>query len=174
MQLNDMIITSIRTNAKLSASFMLVGLTLMLLAPFVLQISNAQSFSRSPIGLKFFKIKAELNKTVIARGQEQKIQFTVVDSKSGQPLGGAITRATVVYPAGNPVRQFSAFTDSSGHSTITFNIEDDAPLDTYVVRYDVFLQGYAEENFNGNFGVVVHSVSGNHHNNDHNHDHHHN
>jgi hypothetical protein len=139
---------------------------------YVFQISYAQSVSSSSQTLKFFRIKAQVDKTVIARGQEQTIQFSVVDAKSNQPLGGAITRATVTYPAGSPLKQFAAFTDSSGHSTISFRIESNAPVDTYSVTYKVFLQGYATESFDGSFGVVAHGVNDNNHHNNHHHNNH--
>lgn len=137
-----------------------------ILISYVFQISYAQSVSSSPPVLKTFRIKAQLDKSIIGRGNTQTIQFAVVDQKTRQPVGGAITRATVTYPAGTPVRQFSVLTDSAGHSTISWQIEDDAPPGTYVVRYDVFFQGYAEEGFTSNFSVVSHSVDSHHHHHD--------
>jgi hypothetical protein len=78
----------------------------------------------------------------------------------------------VSYPAGSPATHFSGFTDSSGRTTISWHVEDNAPLDTYGVTVDVFLQGYAEDSFGVNYAVVAHGVNDNHHddNNDNHHD----
>jgi hypothetical protein len=143
-----------------------------ILIPYVFQISYAQTVSGSVPSLKFFKIKTLLDKAVIPRGQEQSVQISVVDAKTNQPIAGAITRLTVIYPAGTPVRQISGFTDSQGQSTISFRIEGNAPLDTYTLRYDVFLAGYAEETFTSTFAVIGHGINDGHHNDDNN-DHHH-
>ena len=120
MQLNKIKFYDIKPRSNQVALSLILVLTSVILIPYVNQIIYAQSVSSSPQALKFFRIKAQVDKTVIARGQEQTIQFSVVDAKSNQPLGGAITRATVTYPAGSPLKQFAAFTDSSGHSTISF------------------------------------------------------
>jgi len=98
----------------------------------------------------------------------------VVDAKSRIPIGGSITRTTVTYPAGTPVRQFSTITDKSGHSSISWQIEDKAPLGSYAKRYDAFEQGYAEEGFGTNLAVVAHSFYHNYHHHDHSNYPHHN
>jgi hypothetical protein len=164
----DHIILSKSKRIALGVIFVLVGA---ILIPYVFQISYAQSVSGSPPSLRFFRIKAELDKSVIPRGQEQTIEFSVEDSKSHNPVAGAITRATVTYPAGTPVRQFSGITDLSGHSTISWRIERNAPLDTYDVSYKVELEGYSTEDFSTNFAVVGHGVNNNHHNNHHHNNH---
>jgi hypothetical protein len=151
----------------LGVIFVLVGA---ILIPYVFQISYAQSSGSSSIpSLRFFRTKVALDKSVIARGQEQDAKFTVEDSKTHQPVGGAITRVVVTYPAGTPVRQFSGITDSSGHSTISWRIERNAPVDTYDIDYKITLEGYQEEDFSSNFAVVAHSVNDHHHDKDHNH-----
>jgi hypothetical protein len=157
-----------------------LGLIFVLLAtiliPYGVQLGYSQSVISSTPSLKFFKIKVALDKSVVPRGQEQSAEFSVVDAKTNAPIAGAIVRLTVTYPAGTPVRQLSSFTDSSGHATLSFHVEGNAPLDTYTARYDVFLQGYAEEVFTTSFAVIGHGVNNN--NNDHNdhndhHKHHH-
>jgi hypothetical protein len=175
MQLNKITVDDIKPKSKQLALGMISMLAGAILIPYVFQISYAQSVSGSPPSLKFFRTKVDLDKSVIPRGQEQTIEFSVEDSKSHQPVGGAITHATVTYPAGTPVRQFSGLTDSSGHSTISWKIERNAPLDTYDVGYKVELEGYVSEDFSTNFAVIAHGVNNNNNHNDHHHnDHHHN
>ena len=145
--------------------FMLVGAVLV---PYLFQASYAAYLGSSP-SLRFFKIKVALDKSVVRRGQEQSIKFSVEDSNTHQPLGGAITRATVIYPAGTPVKDLSTFTDSSGHSTISWQTERNAPLDTYDVDYDVVLQGYNEVSHTISYAVVSHDGgNGHYHHNQHN------
>ena len=115
-----------------------------------------QNSYADPPALRTLRIKVQLDKSVIARGDTQTVHFSVVDAKSRIPSGGSITRTTVTYPAGTPVRQFSTITDKSGHSSISWQIEDKAPLGSYAKRYDAFEQGYAEEGFGTNFAVVAH------------------
>jgi hypothetical protein len=168
---------------KVDHSKKLILTTLLALASMVLvssvQTGHAQTTPLSPVSIKTFRIEAQLDKTVIARGDHQEIQFAVVDQKTRQQIGGAFTRATVTYTAGTPIRQFNMQTSSSGHSKLGWNIDNDAALGTYNVRLDVFLQGYAEETFSTFFSVVAHSVDnhhgGNHHdhNNNNNNGHHH-
>jgi hypothetical protein len=165
---------------KVDYSKKMILSTILLLASMVLissiQTGHAQSTPLNPVTIKTFRIEAQLKKTVVARGDSQEIQFAVVDQKTRQQIGGAFTRAQVTYTAGTPVRQFNVQTTSSGHSKISWNIDNDAALGTYNVRLDVFLQGYAEEVFTSFFSVVPHSVD-NHHNsnnNDHNNNDHNN
>lgn len=135
-----------------------------------IQTSHAQSTPLNPVTIKTFRIEAQIKKPVIARGQTQEIQIGVVDQKTRQDIGGAFTRVEVTYVAGSPTRFFDVQTSPSGHSKISWTIDKDAPLGSYNVRYDVFLQGYAEETFTSDFSVVAHSVD-NHNNNGH-HNHH--
>jgi hypothetical protein len=166
---------------KVDHSKKLILTTLLALAGMVLvssiQTGHAQSTPLSPVTIKTFRIEAQLDKTVVARGDHQEIQFAVVDQKTRKDIGGAFTRVTVSYTAGTPVRQFNTQTSASGHSKIGWNIDNNAALGTYNVRLDVFLIGYAEEAFTTFFSVVPHSVdnhnNGNHHNHDNNNDHHH-
>jgi hypothetical protein len=174
MQLTKLIrdqITKTKSN-QLTFGMMFV-LVSAILIPYLFQISYAQTVSVSSPSLKFFRIKAAVDKNVIPRGQEQTVQVSVEDAKSHAPIAGAIVRLTVVYPGGTPIRQVSGFTDTSGQATISWRIEGNAPLDTYTTRFDVFLVGYAEETFTGTFAVIAHGVNdGNHNdNNDHHHKH---
>jgi hypothetical protein len=172
MQQNKVIIYDIKSNSKQLALGTIFVLLSAILIPYVFQTSYAQSVSGPAPALKFFRIKGELDKVVIPRGQTQTIEVTTEDSKSHAPIAGAITRVSVAYPAGTPVLHFSGFTDSSGRTAISWHIEDNAPLDTYAVTADVFLQGYAEDSFTLNYAVVAHGVNDNHHhdNNDNHHD----
>lgn len=145
-----------------------IVITGVILVSYLFQISYAQTTSLGAPMVKTFRIEAQLKKSVIARGDTQEIQYAVVDQKTRQPISGAITRETVTYPAGTPVRQFSTITDSSGHSTMSWQIEDDAPLGTYHVTLDVFQQGYVEESFATNFSVTSHNVDSHHHHHHHN------
>ena len=173
MQQNKVIIDDIISNSKQLALVTIFVLLSAILIPYVFQTSYAQSVSGPPPAIKFFRIKAELDKAVIARGQTQSIEVTAEDSKSHEPVAGAIARVVVTYPAGTPVLHFSGFTDSSGQATISWHVEDNAPLDTYAVTADVFLQGYTEDSFTLNYAVVAHDVNDNNHdNNDHHHRHH--
>ena len=139
-----------------------------ILVSYLFQVSYAQTTSLTSPTLKTFRIEAQLKKSVIARGDTQEAQIAVVDAKTRQPVGGTITRATVVYPAGTPVRQFSVLTDSSGHSSISWQIEDNAPQGSYKVTFDIFQQGYVEESFVTNFSVTAHNVDSHHHHHHHN------
>jgi hypothetical protein len=166
----------IRPKSKQLALGLIFVLLATILIPYGVQLGYSQSVIGSTPSLKFFKAKVALDKAVIPRGQEQSVEFSVVDAKTNAPIAGAITRLTVSYPAGTPVRQLSGFTDSSGHSTLSWQIEGNAPLDTYTARYDIFLQGYAEESFSASFAVIGHGINNNHHHNNNDHDdnnHHH-
>jgi hypothetical protein len=165
----------IRPKSKQLALGLIFVLLATILIPYGVQLGYSQSVSSSTPSLKFFKVKVALDKSVIPRGQQQSAEFSVVDAKTNAPIAGAIVRLTVTYPAGTPVRQLSGFTDSSGHATLSFPIESNAPLDTYSARYDIFLAGYAEEVFTTSFAVIGHGLNNNHHhnNNNDNNDHHH-
>jgi len=157
-----------KTKRQVGLTAVIFALMGLILTSYVFQASYADLPA-----LRTLRIKVQLDKSVIARGDTQTVHFSVVDAKSHVAIGGAITRATVTYPAGTPVRQLSTITDKSGHSSISWQIEDKAPLGSYAIRYDVFEQGYAEEGFGGNFAVVAHSVYHNYHHHDHSNSHHH-
>lgn len=105
------------------------------------------------------RIKVHLDKSIVPEGGSQAIRFQVVDEKSLQPIGGAITSATVKYPDGKTVRQFSTATDTSGLSSIPWQIERNAPLGSYVVVYSVFETGYVSQSFDTSFSVVAHGMA---------------
>jgi len=118
-----------------------------------------------------FRIKVNLDKSVIARGDTQTIKFSVVDANSGKPISGAVTRATVKYAGSEIVRQFSTTTDASGQSSISWQIESNATPGAFTATYDVAAATYVEESFDNTFLVVIHSVNDD---NGHHHNHHHN
>jgi hypothetical protein len=110
--------------------------------------------------VRTFRIKVGLDNNIVAQGGTQVIRFQVDDEKSHQSIAGAITRATVKYPDGKTVRQFSAPTDMSGRSSISLRIEPNAPPGSYEVLYSVFETGYVSEwNFGDSFGVVEHGMA---------------
>ena len=69
-------------------------------------------------GIRTLAIKAYLENIVIKQGEKQTIHFQVADQKSHQPIGGAITSATVSYAEGKTIRHISVPTDASGSSSI--------------------------------------------------------
>ncbi|MGH9979430.1 MAG: hypothetical protein ACRD8Z_26875, partial [Nitrososphaeraceae archaeon] len=110
-------------------------------------------------GVRTLGIKVYLEKSVVAHGKEQTINFHVADQNSDQPIGGAITSATVSYADGQTVRQFSEPTDESGRSSISWTIERDAPEGLYEVVYSVFQTGYVPESFVSSFTVLAYNVA---------------
>ena len=95
---------------------------------------------------------------VIKQGEKQTIHFQVADQKSHQPIGGAITSATVSYADGKTIRHISVPTDASGSSSISWRVESNAPNGRYDVLYSVFETGYVSESFGGSFTVVGNNV----------------
>ena len=76
-----------------------------------------------------------------------------------QPIGGAVTSVLVRYPDVRTVRQFTATTDTLGHPTVSWKIEDNAPLG-YVALYGVSETGYiSPSGFDNSFSVVSHSIN---------------
>jgi hypothetical protein len=115
----------------------------------------------------------QLDKAVIAQGNTQTIEFQLSDAMTHQPIGGAVTSILVRYGDSRTVRQFTATTDISGHASVSWQIEDNAPLGSYVALYGVTETGYiSPSGFDNSFSVVPHSInlSNNHH---HSHIHHH-
>ncbi len=115
--------------------------------------------SQQEEGVRTFKIKAYLENIVVEHGNKETIHFQVTDHKTHQPIGGAITSATVSYADGKTVRYFSVPTDASGHSSISWRIEQDAPDGRYNVAYSVSETGYEPAYFGGSFSVVAHNVN---------------
>jgi hypothetical protein len=109
-------------------------------------------------GVRTLGIKAYIENIVVQQGKTQTIHFQVADQKSHQPIGAAITSATVSYADGKTVRHFSVPTDASGRSSISWRIERNAPAGLYNVVYSVAETGYVPESFGGSFSVVAHSV----------------
>ena len=162
--------TKVANDSKKSISVTLLILVGMILISYIFQISHAQTTPLTSPAIRTLRVETQIQKSIISRGNIQEIQFAVVDQNTHQPIGGAFTHATITYPAGTPVRQFSTTTDLVGHSTVSWKIEDDAPLGSYTAGFDVFVQGYAEETFKTSFAVVAHNVDS--HQNHHHHHHH--
>lgn len=110
-------------------------------------------------GVRTLGIKVYLLKSEVEQGAMQTINFQVVDGRSHQPIGGAITTATVNYADGKTVRQFNTPTDISGRSSISWRIERNAPAGHYDVVYSVFQTGYEPGSFGSSFSVVAHGVN---------------
>ena len=65
-------------------------------------------------GARTLRIRAYLENIEVEHGNKETIHFQVADHKTHQPIGGAITSATVSYADGKTVRYFSVPTDASG------------------------------------------------------------
>ena len=87
--------------------------------------------------VKLFKIKVQLDKGVIERGDTQTIRYQVNDANTKQPVSGAIARATVDYADGVTARQFATTTDASGKATISWQIESNATPGSFSVTFAV-------------------------------------
>jgi hypothetical protein len=156
--------TSVRKGyLGLLASFTLVISTISLLYVGAdIQSTYAQQ------AVKTLKIKVTLDKNVITRGNTQTIRYKVVDATTGQPVSGAIARATVDYADGVTVRQFTTTTDASGQATISWRIESNATPGTFSATFGVSATSYVGESFDLNFLVVSRSINdGNHHHHHH-------
>jgi hypothetical protein len=140
-----------RTVALLSVLLTMVSISSIHNSFFQLSFANQEEE-----GVRTFGIKVYLEKSVVGQGKEQTINFHVADQNSDQPIGGAITSATVSYADGQTIRQFSKPTDESGRSSISWTIERDAPEGLYEVVYSVFQTGYVPESFVGSFTVLAH------------------
>ena len=115
--------------------------------------------SQQEEGVRTLRIKAYLDNIVVEHNNKETIHFQVADHKTHQPIGGAITSATVSYADGKTVRYFSVPTDASGHSSISWRIERNAPDGVYNVVYSVYETGYEPASFGGSFNVVADSVN---------------
>lgn len=121
--------------------------------------SSSSSNSSSEQQVRTLRIKANVEKNIVAQAGTQVIRFQVADEKSHQPIGGAITAATVKYADGKSVRQFSAPTDTSGRSSFSWQLERNAPLGSYAVVYSVSETGYVSQLFDSWFSVVAHGMT---------------
>ena len=106
--------------------------------------------------IRTLEVEVNLNNPVV--GKEQIMHFQVTDQKSDVPISGAITSATVSYPDGKTIKHLSVPTDASGHSSISWTIERDAPTGIYEVVYSVSQTGYESESFEGSFDLGASSV----------------
>jgi hypothetical protein len=110
-------------------------------------------------GLRTLEIEVNLDNSVVGHGEKQTIHFQVTDQKSDKPISNAITGATISYADGETIRHFSVSTDESGHSAISWIIEDDAPNGVYEVVYSVYHRGYVSESFGGSFAVGTQDIA---------------
>ncbi|MGA7541456.1 MAG: hypothetical protein WBW34_00175 [Nitrososphaeraceae archaeon] len=108
--------------------------------------------------IRTLEVEVNLNNPVVGYEKEQIIHFQVTDQKSNKPISGAITSATVSYADGKTIKHLSVPTDASGHSSISWTIERDAPNGIYEVVYSVSQTGYVSESFEGSFTLGVHNV----------------
>src|SRR6187200_2257889 len=136
-----------------------VLITLILLSCIQSSIVQPSYASEQEEGVRTFRIKAYLENSVVEHENKETIHFQVADHKTHQPIGGAITSATVSYADGETVRYFSVPTDASGRSSISWRIEQDAPDGRYNVAYSVSETGYEPAYFGGSFSVVENSVN---------------
>ena len=100
--------------------FALMSLILISYLATGIQTSYAQEVTKTLDG------KVVLDKSVVVRGDSQTIRLKAFDANTGQPVSGAIARATVRYADGVTVRQFATPTDASGVAVISWTIESDA------------------------------------------------
>jgi hypothetical protein len=101
-----------------------------------------------------FSIKMQLGKVVMHPGQMQIIKFSVVDTKTGQPINGTLVRATVTYADGKTVRDFAGTTDTSGHASYQWRLEKNVGAGTFSVSGDVSASQYEEESLSLSFEVL--------------------
>jgi len=108
-----------------------------------------------------------LDKSVVKRGDSQTIWLRAVDADTGQPVSGAIARATVRYADGVTVRQFATPTDALGIAVISWTIESDTVPGAFSATFGLSAAAYVTEQFDNTFTVVAQSVNGhNHHHHD--------
>jgi len=129
----------------------------------ILHIGNSiqSSYGQQPV--KTLNVKVQLDKAVVKRGDTQTIRYRVVDAMTGQPVSGAIVRATVGYADAVTVRQFTAITDASGQASISWQIERNATPGSFAATFGVSSAAYVAETFDKTFAVVSHSVNDHHH-----------
>ena len=139
----------------------------------VLYVGNGIQSSYGQQAVKTLNIKVQFDKAVVTRGNTQTIQYRVVDAMTGQPVSGAIVRATVDYADAITVRQFVTTTDASGQASISWQIESDATPGSFSVTFGVSAAAYIAESFDKTFSVVSHSVDDHNHHDHNHHDHNH-
>jgi hypothetical protein len=153
----------IRTNSNKQAGLVtLSALMSLILISYVaasIQTSYAQQVTKTLDG------KVVLDKSVVVRGDSQTIRLRAVDADTGQPVSGAIARATVRYADGVTVKQFATPTDASGVAVISWTIESDTVPGAFSATFGLSAAAYVTEQFDNTFTVVAQSVNGhNHHN----------
>jgi uncharacterized protein YfaS (alpha-2-macroglobulin family) len=131
---------------------MIVGVSLVLCL--------AGQFASGHQAVKLFKIKVQLDKSVIERGDTHTIRYWVNDATTNKPVSGAIVRATVEYADGVTVRQFAATTNLAGKASISWQIENHATPGSFSVSFEVSASAYVTESFDNSFSVVAY---GHHH-----------
>ncbi|HZC20091.1 MAG TPA: hypothetical protein VE223_00450 [Nitrososphaeraceae archaeon] len=140
--------TNSKTNTQ-SGLAVLVGLILVLyLGSSIIHLSYAQQ------AVKTFTIKAQLDKNIVARGDNQTIRYDVADAITGKPVSGAVARATVSYADGTTVRNFTTTTDAAGHASVSWQIENNTVPGTFDTSFTVSAAAYKEETFSDTFSVV--------------------
>jgi uncharacterized protein YfaS (alpha-2-macroglobulin family) len=129
----------------------------------ILYVGNGiqSSYGQQPV--KTLNVKVQLDKSVVKRGDTQTIQYRVFDAMTGQPVSGAIVRATVGYADAVTVRQFTAVTDATGQASISWQIESNATPGSFSATFGVSPAAYIAESFDKTFAVVSHSVDDHHH-----------
>jgi uncharacterized protein YfaS (alpha-2-macroglobulin family) len=156
----------IRTNSNKQAGlvtlFALMSLVVISYVAASIQTSYAQQVTKTLDG------KVVLDKSVVVRGDTQTIGLRAVDADTGQPVGGAIARATVRYADGVTVRQFATPTDASGVAVISWRIESDAVPGAFSATFALSAAAYVTEVFDNAFSVVAQSDHNNNHHNHHN------
>ena len=153
--------------AGLVTLFALMSLILISSVAVGVQTSYAQQVTKTLDG------KVVLDKSVVVVGNRQTIWIKAFDANTGQPVSGAIARATVRYADGVTVRQFAVPTDANGVAVISWTIESDAVPGAFSATFGISAAAYVTEQFDNTFSVVAQSVD-DHNNNDshHNHGHH--
>jgi len=151
--------------AGLVTLFALMSLILISYVAASIRPSYAQEVTKTLDG------KVVVDKNVVVRGDSQTIRLKAFDADTGQPVSGAIARATVRYADGVTVRQFATPTDASGVAVISWTIESDAVPGAFSVTFGLPAGAYVTESFDNTFSVVAQSHHNN--NNHHNHNHHH-
>src|SRR6476659_3930801 len=108
-----------------------MNLTLISYITASIQTSYAQEVTKTLDG------KIVVDKRVVITGGSQTIRLKAFDADTGQPVSGAIARATVRYADGVTVRQFATHTDASGVAVISWTIESDTVPGSFSVTYGV-------------------------------------
>jgi len=155
----------IRTNSNKQAGlvtlFALMGLILISYVAASIQTSYAQEVTKKLDG------KVVLDKSVVVRGDSQTIWLRAFDADTGQPISGAIARATVRYADGVTVRQFATPTDALGMAAISWTIESDTVPGAFSATFGLSAAAYVTEKFDNTFTVVAQKINGhNHHHHD--------